>query len=78
MNHTSLLALLSLLILSSSSVFAQDIVHDAEYYILQKQNIERWSSEDNDLDRRLAEFKKSNDGKAPEYILHPDRRHRFW
>ncbi len=53
---------------------AQEIVHDAEYYISQKQNMERWSAEDTDLDRRLAEFKKGNGGKPPNifYILIDD------
>jgi arylsulfatase A-like enzyme len=53
---------------------AADIVHDAEYYILEKQNGEKWSLEDKDLDKRLAEFRKSNDGKPPNifYILIDD------
>lgn len=53
---------------------AADIVHDAEYYILEKQNGEKWSLEDKDLDQRLAEFRKSNGGKSPNifYILIDD------
>jgi arylsulfatase len=74
MNHTIIFALLFLVTLSSFTAGAQDIVHDAEYYILQKQNIERWTAEDTDLDMRLAEFKKSNGGKPPNifYILIDD------
>jgi len=55
-------------------VQAKDIVHDAEYYILEKQNGERWSAEDTDLDKRLAEFRKNNGGKSPNifYILIDD------
>ena len=33
---------------------AEKIVHDAEYYILEVQNREKWSAEDQDLDARLA------------------------
>lgn len=53
---------------------AADIAHDAEYYILEKQNGEKWSLEDKDLDQRLAEFRKSNGGKSPNifYILIDD------
>jgi arylsulfatase A-like enzyme len=60
--------------LAVSLASAQDIVHDAEYYISQKQNFERWSAEDIVLDTRLAEFKKSNGGKPPNifYILIDD------
>jgi hypothetical protein len=38
-----------------ASVRGQDIVHDAEYYILEAQNGEKWSAEDKELDARLAE-----------------------
>ncbi len=53
---------------------AAGIVHDAEYYVLQKQNGERWPVEDKDLDKRLAEFRKNNGGKPPNifYILIDD------
>jgi arylsulfatase len=36
---------------------AQQIVHDAEYYILEAQNGERWAVEDGQLDSRLAELR---------------------
>ncbi|NOQ81990.1 MAG: sulfatase, partial [Methylophaga sp.] len=52
------------LCLASSLALAKEIVHDAEYYILEKQNGERWSVEDKDLDTRLAEFRKKNGGKS--------------
>jgi arylsulfatase len=34
------------------------IVHDAEYYILEAQNSEKWAFEDQELDKKLAELKK--------------------
>ena len=33
------------------------IVHDAEYYILEAQNGERWAAEDRELDARLAQLR---------------------
>ncbi|TNF88428.1 MAG: sulfatase [Gammaproteobacteria bacterium] len=53
---------------------AADIVHDAEFYILQEQNGERWAAEDKKLDQRLAEFREKNGGKPPNifYILIDD------
>lgn len=37
---------------------AADIVHDAEYYILEAQNGSRWEAEDDGLDQRLAELRQ--------------------
>jgi arylsulfatase A-like enzyme len=53
---------------------AAPLVHDAEYYILEKQNGERWAQEDKSLDGKLAEFRKKNGGKPPNilYILIDD------
>ena len=56
-----------------SSTHAQKIVHDAEYYVIEAQNGERWAAEDKDLDKRLKELKKKH-GKTPNivYILWDD------
>jgi len=43
------------------------IVHDAEYYILEAQNGERWAAEDKALDARLAELRKKH-GRPPNII----------
>ena len=69
---SSLLALTMGLQLAQAS--AADIVHDAEFYILQKQNAQKWAQEDKALNQRLAEFRKKNDGKPPNifYILIDD------
>lgn len=60
----------------SLSTQAQDapIVHDAEYYILEAQNGERWADEDKAIDKTLANFRKQNDGNPPNivYILLDD------
>ena len=49
------------------------IVHDAEYYILEAQNGEKWAAEDRQLDRKLAEL-RSKHGQPPNivYILWDD------
>ena len=44
------------------------IVHDAEYYILEAQNGERWAAEDEALDKRLAELREKHG--APPNIIH--------
>lgn len=58
-----------------NSLWAQDskIVHDAEYYIIEAQNGERWAEEDKELDKRLAALKAKH-GKSPNivYILWDD------
>ena len=68
--RTVRLALLSLVAVSSvtSSVQAADIVHDAEYYILEAQNGERWTAEDGMLDQKLAELRAKHG--TPPNIIH--------
>jgi arylsulfatase len=44
------------------------IVHDAEYYILEVQNREKWAAEDKDLDARLAELREKHG--TPPNIIH--------
>lgn len=52
---------------------AQQVIHDAEYYILEEQNAERWAAEDGELNAKLAELKKKH-GRPPNivYILWDD------
>ena len=47
---------------------AQSIVHDAEYYILEAQNGDRWAAEDIALDARLAELRAQYG--TPPNIIH--------
>ncbi len=44
-----------------------EIVHDAEYYVLETQHGEKWAAEDKELDKKLAELKK-NHGNPPNII----------
>jgi len=50
------------------------IIHDAEYYILESQNGERWMAEDQEIDKRLADLKLKH-GTPPNiiYILWDDQ-----
>ena len=43
---------------SGNATAATAIVHDAEYYILETQNGERWAADDKDIDPKLAAFRK--------------------
>ena len=43
---------------SGNTTAATAIVHDAEYYILEAQNGERWAADDKDIDAKVAAFRK--------------------
>ena len=44
---------------------AKDIIHDAEYYIIEAQNGERWLSDDKKIDARLAQLRKETEVNHP-------------
>ena len=69
---TTFRALVALFALGQA-VLAADIVHDAEYYILEAQNGKRWAAEDEQLDARLAELRRKH-GTPPNivYVLWDD------
>ncbi|CAK9023064.1 Putative sulfatase AslA [Durusdinium trenchii] len=60
-------------VLAAPRTQAADIVQDAEYYILEAQNGEKWAAEDRDLDARL-EALRAKHGRPPNivYILWDD------
>lgn len=61
--------------ITGQAVAATDrIIHDAEYYILEAQNGEKWAADDKKVDEKLAAFKEKNGGKPPNilYILIDD------
>ena len=62
------------IVFTAVPVGARDIIHDAEYYLLEAQNGERWQEEDKLIEKRLAEIRKANGGKPPNivYILLDD------
>jgi len=62
-------ALIAGLLVGNQTASAQQpaVVHDAEYYILDAQNGQKWAAEDKDLDVRLAELRKKY-GRPPNII----------
>ena len=67
-------SVLSCLVPVSAFSNDQPIIHDAEYYILEAQNVQKWTADDKIVDEKLAAFKKQNNGKPPNiiYILIDD------
>ena len=66
-----LVAAIATMVFSSSIGLAKEkvqIVHDAEYYIIQAQNGKKWKAEDKELDKKLAELKKKYG--TPPNIIH--------
>ncbi len=65
---------LATLLLMTSVASAKEIIHDADYYVLEAQHSEQWAKDDKTVDQKLAEFRKSNGGKPPNilYILIDD------
>jgi hypothetical protein len=39
---------------NTPTLWANDIVHDSEYYVLEAQNGEKWAADDKVVDRKLA------------------------
>jgi len=46
---------------------AEEIIHDAEYYVLEAQHAEKWAAQDNQLDEKLAALKEKY-GRRPNII----------
>ena len=65
---TSLLPGIAVGLATMLGASAADIVHDAEYYIIEAQNGKEWAVEDGKLDEKLAELRKKFD--APPNIIH--------
>ena len=49
---------LTVLMLVPWNVSAKKIVHDAEYYIAEVQNGEKWAAQDEEIDKKLADLRK--------------------
>ena len=74
MRYSVLTSLTVLVTVVSLPALAKNIAHDAEYYILEAQNREKWAADDKAVDAKLADFRKKNGGKPPNifYILIDD------
>ena len=69
--------LVCLLGLGAGSVFAQkDIVHDAEYLVIEHQNKDAWNTENKAVDKKLSELEKKH-GRKPNivYVLWDDQQY---
>ena len=44
-----------------------EIIHDAEHYLLEAQHGEKWAAEDKEIDAKLAEIEKKH-GRRPNII----------
>ena len=70
-----ILSLLALFCFNAFVLHAQKaIIHDAEYYVIEAQNGEKWAADDKSIDAKLKEIKKKNGNQAPNiiYILLDD------
>jgi arylsulfatase A-like enzyme len=60
-------AAMAALVLSIGAVEAAEIIHDAEYYVLEAQHGEKWAAEDAELDAKLAALEEKH-GVKPNII----------
>ncbi|MHC4743750.1 MAG: sulfatase-like hydrolase/transferase [Planctomycetota bacterium] len=69
-----LLTIVSCVALAARPVRAAEIIHDAEYRILEAQHGEKWAAEDKEIDSKLDEIRLKHEGKPPNivYILLDD------
>ena len=83
--NTGLTSVVScLLVLSTSFAWGQTgqkkIIHDAEYYVLEAQNGERWAAEDRQIDEseidEFGDLAWSPDGAWLAYVAYADNRFR--
>lgn len=54
-------------LVSITSLTAQEIIHDAEYYILKSQHGDKWAQEDKEVHKKIAQLKKKH-GRSPNII----------
>lgn len=68
------ISLLTAFLLPAKNLLASEIIHDAEYYIIEAQNRDKWIADDKKIDEKLAEIRERNGGKPPNivYILLDD------
>ena len=55
-------------VLTVSSLLAGEIIHDAEYYVLEAQHGERWAEQDKELQAKLAALREKHG--TPPNIIH--------
>jgi len=68
MSKLQILGFLPALLVAAAALAQDQIVHDAEYYILEAQNGEVWAVEDGELDQKLAALREKYG--TPPNIIH--------
>lgn len=68
------LTIFTVAVLAATQVYGADIVHDAEYYVLERQHAKQWAADDQAVEAKLREIRDKNGGKPPNilYILIDD------
>ena len=64
----TIIFLFSLVLILQITSFSQ-IVHDAEYYVIEAQNGERWKADDKEIETKLAGIRNENGGKPPNIVF---------
>ena len=52
-----------------SPLHAQEIIHDAEYYVIEAQNGEKWALDGKNIDAKLEEIRNRNGNKPPNIVF---------
>ena len=68
MRTRTLFVLVAVAIAATSPLVAGEIIHDAEYYVLEAQHGERWAEQDKELQAKLAALKEKHG--TPPNIIH--------
>ena len=68
MRYKTAVALTMLVALAASVSMAGEIIHDAEYYVLEAQHGERWAMQDKELQAKLDELREKHG--TPPNIIH--------
>jgi len=61
-------ALAAIAVFTVPSLMAGDIIHDAEYYVLEAQHGERWAEQDKELQAKLAALRDKHG--TPPNVIH--------
>ncbi len=76
MRYATLLTPIAFLVMSVPALAKADskLIHDAEYYLSEAQNAEKWAADDKAVEVKLAQIVQTNGGKRPNivYILLDD------
>ena len=71
MRYATLLTPIAFLVMSVPALAKADskLIHDAEYYLSEAQNAEKWAADDKAVEVKLAQIVQTNGGKRPNPTL---------